>query len=169
MRIAIVGLAAVLAAAGAAEPKPLVNADFESFEKDGHPTGWELPPGTGWSIAANEGVNGLHALCYDGDKVSNGRGIPLQWVEIDRSKKYLIEGRVRTVGLTGGGASICLQCHDKNGNVFYGKYSHDMITGTTDDWVKIIVRMVVSIPSSSDATSSSSMVKPFLIRPPPET
>ena len=117
--------------------RDIVNADFEMRSSDGGAVAWTLPPNTGWRMADGEGINGTRALCYDGDADVKTRGLVTQWVEIDRSKKYLMEAWVRTVGISGGGASICIQCHDKDGNVFYGKYSHDRIVGTTDGWVRI--------------------------------
>ena len=121
----------------AEKPKPLANADFEMVDKADGAVAWELPPETGWSIAEGQGINGTRALCYDGNLGMKKRGIPFQWVEIDRSKKYLMEAWVRTDGLSGGGASICIQCHDKDGNVFYGKYSRDRIVDSGGEWVKI--------------------------------
>ena len=117
--------------------RDIANADFEAIDKSGCATAWELPSGTGWSIAEGQGINGTRALCYDGDLGFKRRGIPFQWVEIDRSKKYLMEAWVRTAGLSGGGASICIQCHDRDGNVFYGKYSRDRVVDSGGDWVKI--------------------------------
>lgn len=115
----------------------VANADFEMRDAAGGAVAWVLPPATGWRMADGEGVNGTRALCYDGDMGAKKRGIAFQYVEIDRSKKYLMEAWVRTVGISSGGASICIQCHDKDGNVFYGKYSHDRIIGNTDGWVRI--------------------------------
>ena len=117
--------------------RDMVNADFEMRSSDGGAVAWTLPPETGWRMADGEGINGTRALCYDGDADAQKRGLVTQWVEIDRSKKYLMEAWVRTVGISSGGASICIQCHDKDGNVFYGKYSHDRIVGDTDGWVRI--------------------------------
>ena len=131
--------AAVVGLCGGAEyrHRDLENADFEVRASDGGAAMWQIPEGTGWRMAEGEGVNGTRALCYDGDAGVSKRGIPLQWVEIDRSKRYLMEAWVRTVGISSGGASICIMCHDKDGNVFYGKYSPDRVVGTTDGWVKI--------------------------------
>ena len=117
--------------------RDIVNADFEMVDKAGGAVAWELPSETGWSMAEGQGINGTRALCYDGSLGMKKRGIPFQWVEIDRSKKYLMEAWVRTDGLSGGGASICIQCHDKDGNVFYGKYSPDRIVDSGGEWVKI--------------------------------
>ena len=124
-------------AASGSGHRDIANADFEAIDKLGCATAWELPLGTGWSIAEGQGINGTRALCYDGDLGFKRRGIPFQWVEIDRSKKYLMEAWVRTAGLSGGGASICIQCHDRDGNVFYGKYSRDRVVDSGGDWVKI--------------------------------
>jgi len=47
---------------------------------------------------------------------------------------------VRTEDLEGPsnpGASICIECMDKNGAVFYGKYSYCSVGGTQKEWVKI--------------------------------
>ena len=130
---------AVLAACHATSyaQSDIVNADFEMRSSDGGVVAWTLPPETGWRMADGEGINGTRALCYDGYVDAKKRGLVTQWVEIDRSKKYLMEAWVRTVGISSGGASICIQCHDKDGNVFYGKYSHDRIVGDTDGWVRI--------------------------------
>ena len=117
--------------------RDIVNADFEMRSPDSGPVAWTLPSETGWCMAEGEGINGTRALCYDGYADAPKRGLVTQWVEIDRSKKYLMEAWVRTVGISSGGASICIQCHDKDGNVFYGKYSHDRIVGDTDGWVRI--------------------------------
>ena len=118
-------------------PREVANADFEMVDKSEQPSHWVLPSFTGWRMAEGQGINGTRALCYDGDLKMARRGIPFQWVEIDRSKRYLMEAWVRTEGLAGGGASICIQCHDKNGKVFYGKYSPDRIVDTGGEWVKI--------------------------------
>ena len=140
LKTAVLSLTLAAWAACSAAPyvhRDVVNADFEMQRADGGAVAWELPPGTGWSIAEGQGINGTRALCYDGGIVVKGRGIPFQWVEIDRSKKYLMEAWVRTDGLSGGGASICIQCHDKDGNVFYGKYSPDRVVDSGGEWVKI--------------------------------
>ena len=116
--------------------RDVVNADFEA----GAPRcadGWEIPAGTGWSVVDGRGINGTRALCYDGDVGAKERGLVTQWVEIDRSKKYLMEAWVRTEGLASGGASICVLCHDKDGSVFYGKYSSDRIVDSDGEWVKV--------------------------------
>ena len=135
--VSMVFVALVACHAAQCAHREIVNADFEMRSPDGGAPGWMLPPATGWRMADGEGINGTRALCYDGDAGVKKRGIPLQYVEIDRSEKYLMEAWVRTVGSSRGGASICIQCHDKDGNVFYGKYSHDRIVGDTDGWVRI--------------------------------
>ena len=139
IRIVLCGMPlwGVCAAEGEYRHRDLVNPDFEMVDPAGGAVAWELPTDTGWSLAEGQGINGTRALCYGGDRGVKKRGIPLQWVEIDRSKRYLMEAWVRTVGLSGGGASICLQCHDKDGNVFYGKYSPDRIVDSGGEWMKI--------------------------------
>ena len=139
IRIVLCGMSisGIYAAEGKYRPRDLINSDFEMVDQKGGAAAWELPPDTGWRFAEGQGINGTRALCYDGDRDVKRRGLVIQWVEIDRSKKYLMEAWVRTVGLSGGGASICIQCHDKDGNVFYGKYSSDRIVDSGGEWVKI--------------------------------
>ena len=116
----------------------LLNPGFEAFEGD-KPVGWEIPEGGAWKVEDNAGVNGMHALSFDAARGA-AKGIPGQWIEIDRSKAYRFECWVRTEGLEGPknpGASICIECVDKDGKVFYGKYSGYAVGGTQKEWMKI--------------------------------
>ncbi|RKX99613.1 hypothetical protein DRP77_12970, partial [Candidatus Poribacteria bacterium] len=103
------------------------NPSFELVE-DGRPILWSLPDG-GWSIDESVRRTGRRSLRYENDDPEVYRLI-IQKLDLKPGKRYAVVAWVKTEGVKGEGAGVCVEWADEEGRWLGGVYPR-CVSGTS--------------------------------------
>lgn len=104
------------------------NPSFELVE-EGRPIMWRLPDG-GWSIDEEVRRTGRRSLRYENDDPNVYRLI-IQKIDLKPGRRYAVVAWVKTEGVEGEGAGVCVEWTDEEGRWLGGVYP-GCVSGTSD-------------------------------------